>query len=150
MKNENNVYVIMIRTLQHELSLLVKLGRLKMTIFSAVTYSTAYTLAFHHDLTTTQRNSIDIPQFLLGWLFVLFCQLSAHFLGEYFDYNADCSNKQDSPFTGGSRVLVKEGYSPTRCMIFGWTSAILSLITLRLFLPHRIQWLGYPKRKLNI
>lgn len=96
--------------LKREFNLLVKLGRLKMTVFSAVTYSVAYSLEMHYDRIET----LNIPHFLYGWLFVLLCQLSAHFLGEYYDFKADQLNKQGSPFTGGSRVLVDNGYSPQR------------------------------------
>jgi hypothetical protein len=57
--------------------LLLQLGRLKMTVFSAVTYSAATTLALHH--TSSQ---LDPFKFVLGLAFMLSCQLTAHFYGE--------------------------------------------------------------------
>jgi hypothetical protein len=100
----------LIDLLKREFNLLVQLGRLKMTVFSAVTYSVAYSLEMHYD----HNETLNISQFLYGWIFVLLCQLSAHFLGEYYDFKADQLNKQGSPFTGGSRVLVDSGYSSKR------------------------------------
>lgn len=59
------------------LRLVLKLGRLKMTVFSAVTYAAAANLAVG-----LPPNEFDAWIFLSGWLFVLFTQLVAHFLGE--------------------------------------------------------------------
>jgi 4-hydroxybenzoate polyprenyltransferase len=128
----------MMNTLKNELALLMKLGRLKMTIFSAVTYSTCFTVGLHLD-----HMILDCGTFLFGWSFVLLCQLSAHFLGEFYDLRADLANLQGSPFTGGSRVLVQQGYSPTRCWIMGWTCGVLSLMSLCLLLPERVHMVGY-------
>lgn len=110
-----------------------------MTVFSAVTYSVAYSLEMHYD----HNETLNISQFLYGWIFVLLCQLSAHFLGEYYDFKADQLNKQGSPFTGGSRVLVDGGYSSKRCLILGWSCCILSLATLSFVLPARVHLVGY-------
>lgn len=54
--------------------LILKLGRMKMTVFSAVTYAAAASLAYHDEF--------DAGLFLAGWAFVFFTQLVAHFLGE--------------------------------------------------------------------
>lgn len=45
--------------------------------------------------------------FIGGYLFVLSCQLMAHFLGEYYDYPSDLLNVNSSVFTGGSKVLLR-------------------------------------------
>ncbi|CAN0385547.1 unnamed protein product, partial [Laminaria digitata] len=59
----------------HVVRLVLKLGRLKMTVFSAVTYATAACLVEPSDFNATR--------FLAGWAFVFFTQLVAHFLGEH-------------------------------------------------------------------
>ena len=59
----------------HAVRLVLKLGRLKMTVFSAVTYATAASLVDPAEFNATR--------FLAGWAFVFFTQLVAHFLGEY-------------------------------------------------------------------
>jgi 1,4-dihydroxy-2-naphthoate octaprenyltransferase len=130
--------------LKRELSLLAQLGRLRMTIFSAVTYSTAFSLALHFDF----GSKLDVipfqtSDFLFGWAFILSCQLSAHFLGEYSDFKSDSLNSHASPFTGGSRILVNGGYSPTRCLLLGWSCCISSFLILQFILPNRIHLIGY-------
>lgn len=56
------------------LRFVAKLARLKMTIFSAVTYGVAASL--------TESNRFDPYLFLVGWTFVFVTQLVAHFFGE--------------------------------------------------------------------
>lgn len=53
---------------------MLKLGRMKMTVFSAVTYGAAASLAGLREL--------DSTLFIAGWAFVFFTQLTAHFLGK--------------------------------------------------------------------
>lgn len=54
---------------------ILRLGRMKMTVFSAVTYGAAASLA--------GMSELDSGLFLAGWVFVFFTQMVAHFLGEY-------------------------------------------------------------------
>ena len=123
----------------NEIQLLGKLARLRMTVFSAVTYSVAFTLG----LPTKKNNFVfGYQDFIYGWIFILLCQMSAHLLGEYFDFEADSINKHSSPLTGGSKVLVKTNYSKTKCLILGCFSSLLSVLTLQ-FLPERVQFIGY-------
>lgn len=124
--------------------MLAQLGRLRMTIFSAVTYSTAFSMALHYEF-GSKLDSIPFQTgtFLLGWAFILFCQLSAHFLGEYYDFKSDVLNRNASPFTGGSRVLVNGGYSPQRCLFLGWFSCISSFLILQWQLPNTVHLVGY-------
>lgn len=64
------------------LQLVLKLGRMKMTVFSAVTYGVAASLA--------GLSELDSTLFIVGWAFVFFTQMVAHFLGElsiYLTYN---------------------------------------------------------------
>lgn len=56
------------------MQLVLKLGRLKMTVFSAVTYGAAASLA--------GLGELDSGLFLAGWAFVFFTQMVAHYLGK--------------------------------------------------------------------
>jgi 1,4-dihydroxy-2-naphthoate octaprenyltransferase len=131
-----------------ELTILSRLARLRMTIFSAVTYSVAYTLGmrcknnFNNFSTKKYGSEMNITEFLIGWAFVLCCQISAHLLGEYYDLAADRLCKHDSPFTGGSRVLVKGEYSAQRCHDLGWLSASIAATLLISLLPPRLLLIG--------
>ena len=64
------------------LKLVLKLGRLKMTVFSAVTYGTAASVANLALLEAGAASEFDVGLFLAGWAFVFFTQLVAHFLGK--------------------------------------------------------------------
>lgn len=64
------------------LKLVLKLGRLKMTVFSAVTYGTAASVANLVLVEAGAASEFDAGLFLAGWSFVFFTQLVAHFLGE--------------------------------------------------------------------
>lgn len=66
------------------LKLVLKLGRLKMTVFSAVTYGTAASVANLVLAEAGMASAFDAGLFLTGWAFVFFTQLVAHFLGETY------------------------------------------------------------------
>lgn len=68
----------MMRTLK----LVLRLGRLKMTVFSAVTYGTAASVANLALIEAGSAIEFDAGLFLAGWAFVFFTQLVAHFLGK--------------------------------------------------------------------
>ncbi|PRP81745.1 hypothetical protein PROFUN_10845 [Planoprotostelium fungivorum] len=125
-------------SLKVQLSLIAKLGRLRMTIFSAVTYSVAFSIALPHD------PSKQFPYFIFlsGWLFTLCCQLSAHFLGEYYDFKSDSLNRHASPFTGGSKVLQSGAISREQCRNMGYMSMIGALLILCIVMPQRVFLLG--------
>lgn len=70
------------------LHLVLKLGRMKMTVFSAVTYGAAASLS--------GLSELDSTLFVAGWAFVFFTQMVAHFLGELgilmiHMYTTDCT-----------------------------------------------------------
>ncbi|KAG5181541.1 hypothetical protein JKP88DRAFT_321344 [Tribonema minus] len=83
-------------------SLLLQLGRFKMVVFSAVTYAAGATLALQRDPDLT----FSASTFLIGYAFVLSCQLVAHYSGEYFDLASDKLNTHSTPLTGGSKALI--------------------------------------------
>jgi len=64
------------------LKLVFKLARLKMTVFSAVTYGTAASVANLALIEAGSESEFDAGRFLAGWAFVFFTQLVAHFLGD--------------------------------------------------------------------
>jgi 4-hydroxybenzoate polyprenyltransferase len=108
------------------LSVIIQLARLKMAVFSAVTYSAAFTLG--RQLAGT-FGSFNYTTFILGWLFMFLCQLSAHLLGEYYDLPSDKLNK-GGPFTGGSRVLVAGKGDPRIALKWGWVATFCAAAVL--------------------
>ena len=59
----------------------------------------------------------DARQFVYGYLFVLSCQLATHFLGEWYDYEADANKIRASRWTGGSKMLVSGRSSVLQCLM---------------------------------
>ncbi|CAM9168255.1 unnamed protein product [Scytosiphon promiscuus] len=124
------------------MSLVLKLGRLKMTVFSAVTYGTAASLA---NLVLTEAgmtSRFDAGQFLAGWAFVFFTQLVAHFLGEYYDLPSDKLNHYAGPLTGGSKVLVSGEITPGQCFALGYACVAVAGSILAFLLPRRCLVVG--------
>src|SRR5690242_10457683 len=97
--------------LKKKLSIIWTLSRLRMTIFSAVTYSVFFSIGLRKGQDGAEIETFSIAMFIWGWLFVLLCQLTAHFLGEFYDLKSDSLNRHASPFTGGSRVLVSGAFN---------------------------------------
>ncbi|ORZ41658.1 hypothetical protein BCR44DRAFT_39250 [Catenaria anguillulae PL171] len=124
----------------------LRLMRLRMTVFSAVTYATAAYIGFSQtaldtDTDTanapwTENAGLDLGLLVLGWIFVLTCQVSAHLLGEYYDLPSDryAYLASPSPFTGGSRVLVSAAadaahkVTPLTCKHLGQLTTLLALV----------------------
>jgi 2-polyprenyl-6-methoxyphenol hydroxylase-like FAD-dependent oxidoreductase/1,4-dihydroxy-2-naphthoate octaprenyltransferase len=96
---------------------ILKLGRLKMTVFSAVTYAAGASLAL--SLSSSGYDQFSPWNFAWGYVFVLLCQLMAHFTGEYYDLRSDRLNVHASPLTGGSRVLLAGDVSPSIALVMG-------------------------------
>ena len=63
----------------------------------------------------------------VGYLVLFFIELSTILTNEYYDYGTDRLNKNASPFTGGTRVLVegKLGFAEVKAGI--WASLILAV-----------------------
>ncbi|KAI9145527.1 hypothetical protein BKA69DRAFT_1121359 [Paraphysoderma sedebokerense] len=110
-----------------------------MTVFSAVTYATGYSLSvlLHPEIRFSPK------LFIRGYFFVLFCQLTAHFLGEYYDLPSDCINDSATKFTGGSKVLVKGGIKPEVCLLMGYVTTAFTIAIIHLGLPTSISVLAY-------
>lgn len=52
--------------------------------------------------------------FLLGYIFVFLLEVAVVFSNDYYDFESDKINKNFSPFSGGSRVLVDKLISPDK------------------------------------
>ena len=77
-------------------TLLFRLGRLNMTVFSAVTYAAGATLGLQAITAAAGGREAESVVasfspwvFVMGYLFTLACQLGAHYLGEFYDYDSD-------------------------------------------------------------
>ena len=53
----------------------------------------------------------DLLTFWIGYLFLFFLEVAVVFTNDFHDYESDRINKNYSPFTGGSRVLVDDDLS---------------------------------------
>ena len=49
----------------------------------------------------------DLSIYLLGYLVIFLIELCSIYANEYYDFKSDVANRNYSPFTGGSRVLVE-------------------------------------------
>ena len=94
-------------------TVLVRLARLRMCAFSAMTYALFASLP---PLTGAERSALSVPRFALGQAVVFTAQLMTHYVGEYFDLAADRAHPAPSPFSGGSRVLVEDGALAATCV----------------------------------
>eukprot|EP00752_Nemacystus_decipiens_P013459 g11921.t1 len=133
-----NLGEIMMRSLK----LVLKLGRLKMTVFSAVTYGTAASVTNLALIEAGSESEFDAGLFLAGWMFVFFTQLVAHFLGEYYDLPSDKLNFYAGPLTGGSKVLVSGDITPRQCFALGYACAAVAGSILTFVLPRRCLVIG--------
>ena len=77
-----------------------------------------------------ETHQLNIVSFLYGLFFVLNTHVMTHYFNEYYDFNADCNNKNPSPWTGGSRILVEKKLSLRTSIWSGYISAFISLLML--------------------
>lgn len=78
-------------------------------------------------------HEINVQIYWLGQAWVIFCQLSAQYLNEYFDSEADKNNTNRTPLTGGSGSL-GPGKLPKQVALYAayTTLAILASLTVLL------------------
>ncbi|CEO97976.1 unnamed protein product (mitochondrion) [Plasmodiophora brassicae] len=77
----------------------VRLGRVHMTMFSAVTYLCGVAIG------VGDAGAVDVKMLLFAYMFVFSCQMVAHYTGEFYDLSSDRLNRHGTRLTGGSRVL---------------------------------------------
>lgn len=78
---------------------LVRLGRPKYLLKSALLYAMGATVALYHG------HQLDLSWYLYGQLFISCVHLMTHYCNEFFDLEADRANHAPAESTGGSRVL---------------------------------------------
>jgi len=108
----------------------IKLCRLRFLIYSPIMYSIGVSIA------RNEEKSIDFYLFGIGLIFVWNTHVMTHFFNEFYDYQADCNNKNPSPWTGGSRVLVQKKLSLEVSKLWGYFSCFLSFLILLKIAPN--------------
>jgi len=79
--------------------------------------------------------------FWIGYLFLFFLEVAVVFYNDYHDYESDKINKNYSPFTGGSRVLVDQDLSGKDLKTGSRRALILAgVFAFIILLIHRIDW----------
>ena len=67
------------------------------------------------------------------WYYIWVCLMvhaihaMTHYFNEYYDFEADCANKNPSPWTGGSRVLVEGKLKPEMALLIGRLISVIAL-----------------------
>ena len=79
----------------------VQLGRLKFLLYSPILYGLGAAAA------VGAGARVNPATYFFGLATVWVTHAMTHYCNEYFDYEADLANKAATPFTGGSRVLVR-------------------------------------------
>ena len=106
-----------------QLKEILKLGRPKFLMYSNVICTIGVAAAY-------KANPHLIFHF---WPYVWICLLAhlihamTHYFNEYYDYEADLLNKNPSPWTGGSRVLVESKMKPETALYVGRFIAFIAL-----------------------
>jgi 1,4-dihydroxy-2-naphthoate octaprenyltransferase len=115
----------------------IQLARLKMTVFSMVTYAAGSLLGFKLIRNIIPSALFQSDLYWTGLAFVLCCQLTAHFLGEYYDLPSDKENTFSSPLTGGSKVLSGKVLiiNPRDSWVVGSLTCISAVLILMCALP---------------
>lgn len=85
-----------------------RLGRPKFLMYSNVIFTIGVVAAYKNKPDSNFQLSFYI------WVCLLAHSIHAmtHYFNEFYDYEADCANKNPSPWTGGSRVLVEGKMKP--------------------------------------
>ncbi len=79
-------------------------------------------------LGTAGAGDIAWPAFALGQAMVTSMQITAHFVNEYADRDADKAVDRRTMFSGGSGVLVSGDLKPEVALRAAWASTIIGLI----------------------
>ncbi|MDC0707490.1 prenyltransferase [Stigmatella sp. ncwal1] len=107
---------------------LLELGRVKFLLYSPILYTVGAIIP------TLGGGSIDALRFIHGVAFTWITHLMTHYCNEYYDLEPDRANKAPSPWTGGSRVLVKGLLEPKLSLHIAYALAGVSLV-LALLMP---------------
>jgi 1,4-dihydroxy-2-naphthoate octaprenyltransferase len=117
------------KTLSTFLKNLVELGRIKFLLYSPTLFALGAIIP-----TVSDGSSIQVSTFLHGAVFTWITHLMTHYCNEYYDLEPDRANVSPSPWTGGSRILVKGLLHPKVSLRLAYALAAVS-ITLALLMP---------------
>jgi 1,4-dihydroxy-2-naphthoate octaprenyltransferase len=101
---------------------IISLGRFKFLVYSPIMYTLGVVAA------TGSGRDIEVFRFIQGLLFVWTTHLVAHYCNEYYDLEPDTATANPSPWTGGSRVLVKGLVAPQVALRIAYALASVSLV----------------------
>ncbi|WP_257454189.1 prenyltransferase [Archangium lipolyticum] len=107
---------------------LLALGRVKFLLYSPILYTVGAIIP------TVSGGSIDASRFTHGVLFTWITHLMTHYCNEYYDLEPDRANTSPSPWTGGSRILVKGLMEPRLSLHIAYVLAGVSIV-LALLMP---------------
>ncbi|HGG56943.1 MAG TPA: prenyltransferase, partial [Nannocystis exedens] len=137
---------------------LIRLGRLKFLQYSPILYNLGAVVAL------LEGAEFRLLPWALGLGFVWLVHAGTHYCNEYYDLPADRLNRNPSPWTGGSRVLVNGDLDPkvsiqtssvafalavalAFCLPSGYCQALAALIILLSWgysvPPIRLAWRGF-------
>jgi 1,4-dihydroxy-2-naphthoate polyprenyltransferase len=107
---------------------LLELGRVKFLLYSPILYTVGAIIP------TLEGSSLHVGHFVHGVLFTWVTHLMTHYCNEYYDLEPDRANVSPSPWTGGSRVLVKGLVAPALSLRIAYALAAVSVM-LALLMP---------------
>lgn len=107
---------------------LLALGRVKFLLYSPILYTVGAIIP------TLEGGSLHAGHFVHGVLFTWVTHLMTHYCNEYYDLEPDRANVSPSPWTGGSRVLVKGLLAPELSLRIAYALAAVS-VGLALLMP---------------
>ena len=105
------------------------LGRPKHLMYSNVLYTVGVAAAYK----TNPATPFNLWSFIWVCLLVHAIHAITHYFNEYYDFEADCANKNPSPWTGGSRVLVEGKVKPRVSLLIARLITIIVLLNAILY-----------------
>ena len=99
------------------------LSRPKFLMYSSVMYTVGVAAAYK----TNAESTFSLWSYIWMCLLVHTIHAMTHYFNEYYDYEVDCANKNPSPWTGGSRVLVKGKLKPEVALYIGRLIVLIAL-----------------------
>jgi 1,4-dihydroxy-2-naphthoate octaprenyltransferase len=94
-----------------------RLARPKFLLYSPIAFTTG--CSFAYAICGGPNVSLSAARIISGLLITYASHIMTHFFNEFHDLEPDRANKNPSPWTGGSRVLVKEELSPSVSLRLG-------------------------------
>ena len=99
------------------------LCRLKFLLYSPILYTIGTFIA-----EIESNFDLNIYNYFIGIMFILNTHIMTHLYNEFYDIDSDRINKNPSPWTGGSRILVLNLLPTKTSLIAGHITLFISLI----------------------